>query len=266
MKGKEHSMPEEEKLSRSEQARVNGAKSKGPTSAEGKAKSSANALKHGFAAVVNVVLRIEDRAAFEQHVAQFRQSFEIGSYAEQSLVDQLAAIQWRQSRLVGLETALIDAQIGIQNATLHEMYPLSADDQAFHPVKAWQALAHQPPRAHPDDPAPDPTVPTDGYDVSSLELVRRYQVSLDRQFRNTLMNLRQLRKDLAPSGVAAQPSTDSASSPAAPQKALEPNEPKKSETLAQPPSKPPLYADRSHPNEPPHQVDNSVKVNPVKRR
>ena len=192
-----------EKLTHSEQSRINGSKSKGPTSLEGKAKSSANALKHGFAAVINVALHMEDKAAFEQHVAQFRASFSTRTYAEQSLVDQLAAIQWRQSRLVTIETALLDAQIGIQQDTLKEMYPISCDDQAFRLVKAWQALSHQPPKPGPDAEPYDPTVPTDGYDVTSLELVRRYQVSLDRQFRNTLLSLRQLQKDFTPAGGAA---------------------------------------------------------------
>ena len=212
-----------EKRSHSEQARINGSKSKGPTSAEGKAKSSANALKHGFAAVINVVLRIEDKAVFEQHVAEFRASFEVHSYAEQSLVDQLAAIQWRQSRLVGLETALLDAQLGIQDAALKDLYPLSCDDESFKLVKAWQALSHQPPKPNPDTDEPQgPEIPTDGYDVTSLELVRRYQVSLDRQFRNTLLNLRQLRKDFSPA-AALVPATGIAAKPNEPK--IEPQNP-----------------------------------------
>ena len=213
-----------ETLTHSEQSRINGAKSKGPTSIEGKAKSSANALKHGFAAVINVALHIEDKAAFEQHAAQFRASFTTNTYAEQSLVDQLAAIQWRQSRLVGIETALLDAQLGIQHDTLKEMYPLSCDNQAFQLVKAWQALSHQPPKPALDAEPYDPTVPTDGYDVSSLELVRRYQVSLDRQFRNTLLNLRQLQQDFAPS----QPP------PAAPNEPGKPEEPAPAQTNPSP--------------------------------
>jgi hypothetical protein len=185
------------KLSKSEQARINGAKSKGPASIEGKAHSSQNAIKHGFAAVINVVLRIEDKPAFERHLEGFRASFKPVDYAEQTFVEQLAAINWRQSRLIGLETALIDAQIDFQRDQVCALSPESAADPYFHLVQAWQALARQPQRSSEDDQK-DPSVPPEGYDINSLELVRRYQVSLDRQFRNVLLNLRQYRKDFAP--------------------------------------------------------------------
>ena len=189
-----------DKLTPSEQSRLNGSKSKGPKTPEGRAKSSTNAIKHGFAATSNVVLLIEDEPAFEKHLAETRACYQPRNYAEQTLVDQLASLQWRQSRLVAIETALIDAQVGLQNQNFTSLYPNSADDEYLHLVKAWQALAHPPQK--PDasyDPEPhDPTVPPTAYDITSIELVRRYQVSLDRQFRNALLNLRQYRKDFAP--------------------------------------------------------------------
>ena len=49
---------------RAEASRSNGTKSKGPKTPEGKARSSQNALKHGFRAEKYVVLRDEDAAAF----------------------------------------------------------------------------------------------------------------------------------------------------------------------------------------------------------
>ena len=191
-----------EKLTRSEQARINGSKSNGPTSIEGKARSSANAIKHGFAAVINVVLSIEDEPAFQAHVEGFRASFQPQNYVENSLVEQLAAIQWRQSRLVGLETALIDAPVALHNVHICTRSPISSEDEYFHLVKAWQALAREPERPKADDEPRDHNVPQVGYDISGIELVRRYQVSLDRQFRNTLLNLRQYRKDFAPTQAA----------------------------------------------------------------
>ena len=102
-------MSETQKRTHSEQARINGAKSRGPITPEGKAKSSANALKHGFAATVNNVLAVEDQADFQLHLARIRASYAPKNYMEETLVDQLASIGWRQARLVGLETSLIDA-------------------------------------------------------------------------------------------------------------------------------------------------------------
>ncbi|HEY3742929.1 MAG TPA: hypothetical protein VGL53_23945 [Bryobacteraceae bacterium] len=219
------------KLSRSAQSRINGAKSKGPISPEGKARSSQNALKHGFAAVINVVLRIEDEPAFHQHVDGFRASFKPQDYTESTLVDQLAAINWRQARLIGLETALIDAQVELQLGSLRATQPDACDDPYFRLVQAWQALAQKPKNERPSEMEnEDPTLATPAYDINSLELLRRYQTSLDRQFRNAMLNLRQYRQDFgtgtATTTAAAAPTPAPPARQTEQQSIEEPNEPK----------------------------------------
>jgi hypothetical protein len=54
-------------MTKSEQARINGAKSKGPVTPEGKKTSSRNSLKHGFAATQNVVISLEDEPEWNLH-------------------------------------------------------------------------------------------------------------------------------------------------------------------------------------------------------
>ena len=191
------------KHSRSEQSRINGAKSKGPTSPEGKAISSQNALKHGFAAAINNVLCVEDKEAFELHVAGYRAAFTPQNYLEETLVDQLASVNWRQTRLAGIETAIVDAQLAVQADEVEASQPNNEVDPYCHLVYAWQSLARK--TKMPEDPAALPAT----FDLHCLELVRRYITTFDRQYRNTLLNLRQYRKDFAP-----------------PQPAPEPNEPK----------------------------------------
>jgi hypothetical protein len=53
-----------EPLSRSEQSRVNGAKSRGPASAAGKARAARNPVRHGFTSPHQVCLADEDPRAF----------------------------------------------------------------------------------------------------------------------------------------------------------------------------------------------------------
>ena len=194
------------KRSRSEQARINGANSKGPTSPEGKATSSRNALKHGFAAVINNVISVEDKEAFENHTAGYRDAFTPQNYFETTLIDQLASVNWRQTRLVGLETAILDAQLSVQSKAVDE-FEGDAADPYVRMVYAWHALARK------SEPAENPAALAETFDIHCLELVRRYITTLDRQYRNTLLNLRQYRKDFAPAPPQAQPSP-------------EPNEPK----------------------------------------
>jgi hypothetical protein len=165
--------PETPKLTRAEQSRLNGAKSKGPITPEGKANSSSNAIKHGFAAHENVVLAVEDEADWLAHLDSFRTSFLPQCYVEQRLVDHLASINWRQSRLIAIETALIDVQMSIQDGNVQIIHPDACDNPYFNLVLAWQGLVRQPqpaPRPNPDEPH-NPTLPPDRYDLNSIELV-----------------------------------------------------------------------------------------------
>ena len=173
-----------EKLSRADQARINGKFSKGPTSPNGKAKSSKNALKHGFAATTNVVIRLEHESEFDAHRAGFHASFKPKDYFELQLVDQLAAISWRQNRLVSAETALIDDQISIQAHAIAGIHPECCQDPYFHLAKAFQALSSSSINHHQQLLTETTTTATTGNkdeddvaqlssNIGSLELVRR---------------------------------------------------------------------------------------------
>jgi len=164
--------------------------------------SSRNALKHGFAAGINNVIVIEDKEAFERHTIGYRAAFTPQNYFKETLIDQLASVNWRQTRLVGLETALLDAQLSVQRDAVTEFDGDNADPYV-RMVYAWHALARK------LEPTENPEALPQTFDIHCLELVRRYITTLDRQYRNTLLNLRQYRKDFAP-----------------PQLLLDPNEPK----------------------------------------
>jgi hypothetical protein len=174
---------------RAEQSRINGAQSHGPTSDSGKARSSKNALKHGFAATVNNVLRIEDPDEFNAHVAGIHAAWSPKDYYEKVLVDQIASITWRHARLVATETFLLGGQISLQNANLEAMHD-SGPDPYFKLTLAWQSLARKA-----QTPDPNPTLPLDGFDINSIDLLRRYNTMLDRQHRSAIANLRQYREE-----------------------------------------------------------------------
>src|SRR5690349_14244617 len=94
-------------------ARINGAKSRGPKTPEGKARSSRNAVKHGFFSTA-APLSEEDLAACRQfldgHVAFLRPADPM----ELSLVRQMAAVRWDLRSALALETQALAAEIDRQ--------------------------------------------------------------------------------------------------------------------------------------------------------
>jgi hypothetical protein len=86
-------------------SRLNGALSHGPTSEEGKATSSRNALKTGLTGRT-VLLPSEDAALYEAHLAQFRDRYQPVGEQELALVQSLADTHWRIARIPSLEMGI----------------------------------------------------------------------------------------------------------------------------------------------------------------
>src|SRR4051812_37783949 len=85
--------------------RANAQVSTGPTTSEGKAKSSLNAVKTGLTGRT-VLLPSEDAALYRAHVERFHQELQPIGERETTLVQNLADTQWRLNRIPGLEAAL----------------------------------------------------------------------------------------------------------------------------------------------------------------
>ena len=97
-------------LNRSEQARINGAKSKGPVTEEGKAISSKNSIKHGLTARTFLLSNEEvsdGQEMIDAYVARFRPADRV----ESDLVITAAVAMFRLNRAWSIETGIIDYEL-----------------------------------------------------------------------------------------------------------------------------------------------------------
>jgi hypothetical protein len=86
--------------------RANAARSTGPRTPAGKARSSYNSLKHGLYAR-DVVLPGEDRAEYDRLLAELMAEFRPHARYETMLVERLADISWRLGRAAAIEAGLL---------------------------------------------------------------------------------------------------------------------------------------------------------------
>lgn len=89
---------------------LNGARSKGPKTPEGKASSSLNALHHGLSAK-NLLLPGEDAAEYEQHLDGYFSSFAPATLPEAQIVAQVGDLAWKVERLTKLENNRLRARL-----------------------------------------------------------------------------------------------------------------------------------------------------------
>ncbi|MDX1981835.1 MAG: hypothetical protein SFV51_16310 [Bryobacteraceae bacterium] len=97
-------------MTRSEAARINGAKSRGPATPAGKARSAMNATTHGLTARDHR-LATEDREAYEQNLQVFINHFRPATTVDAKLVHLLAGLHWRIHRAEAIEASLIDMEM-----------------------------------------------------------------------------------------------------------------------------------------------------------
>ena len=154
---------------KSDTARANGAKSRGPTTAEGKEKSSRNALKHGLTAGTgNILLDCEDPDEFEEIFNKLLGIHEPATPAENDLVEEMVAARWRIRRMWTIETNLFNVEI------LTQQSKTESPDPGIHLAMAYRALAD---------------------DSRSLALASRYEARLQRLYDRAYKTLRELQQE-----------------------------------------------------------------------
>jgi len=151
-----------------EAARRNGARSKGPVSAEGKARASRNALRHGLCFPA-ILFPGEDPAHFEALRAALEAEYAPASPSARLLVERLAVTVWKLARCDRLEARL---------ATIEPHCPTG---RLF----------------------PDPGLPRVLSRVPELATLLRWQAQLDRQLHRLTKSLAEHARFASPSGEPA---------------------------------------------------------------
>ncbi len=119
------STPHRTELNRAEINKKNSQHSTGPKTAEGKQRSSLNALRHGLTGQI-VVMPTEDMNAYQLHLASFTDEYSPKGATEANLVQALADTSWRLNRVAALETNLLT--LGIANPSPFSDAPQQIQD------------------------------------------------------------------------------------------------------------------------------------------
>jgi hypothetical protein len=98
---------------KTESSRANGARSHGPVTAEGKQRSSQNALRHGLLAE-QVVLDCEGREAFEDLLTDHVHRFQPTDEVEYALIEEMAVCHWRIRRTWAIEARMLQDHVDDQ--------------------------------------------------------------------------------------------------------------------------------------------------------
>ena len=121
-------------------ARINGRKSKGPVTPEGKARSSQNAITHGIHARA-VVLSTENPEKYDQLKAEYFAYWKPETVFETDLVNDIAISRWRLNRLLANETAAIDREIDRQRVAIKQEF--KSIDPCTRTAIAYSTLADE---------------------------------------------------------------------------------------------------------------------------
>ncbi len=151
-------------------SRNNGARSQGPVTIEGKARSSRNAVRHGLTAKT-VVLNNEDPAQFKILCENLANDYEPQTEYEQELVGQLAGARWKLRRCNILEKGIFDKAVDEMRPTIQAEYA-GADEEMVTIFALEKAI-----------------------DSPQFKSLRRYMTQLLREERHASAQLEKLRRE-----------------------------------------------------------------------
>src|SRR5690242_6300404 len=102
---------------RSNAARINGAKSRGPVTPEGKKRSSMNGLTHGLCAR-SVIIGKESEEAFNTMLKEHLAWFSPCDGVERAVIEEMVAAKWRQLRAMEIEDEWLEQELDGQESSL----------------------------------------------------------------------------------------------------------------------------------------------------
>ena len=125
-------------LDKAESARINGAKSKGPITPEGKAICSLNALKYGFSAKT-MILQNENPADFAELLESYIVDLAPSNQPQRDLVADIVAARWRLRRIWNYENAMLDVEMDLNSVEFAKRFVQV--DESVRGGMAYQTLA-----------------------------------------------------------------------------------------------------------------------------
>jgi hypothetical protein len=185
-------MPASEARIRASQA--NGARSKGPTTDEGKARSRCNSYKHGLTATV--VLPANDAAEVERLSLAYRDELKAEGEVGHALAHRMAVMSVRMDRCVDQETAALTDRVRLALDEFEAPEGVDAGEAERLRAEACRRAMFDPSR--------------------EACLARRYEAAAERCFFRALKELRQLQK----ASTVASPVAEIAAQAQATMKAL----------------------------------------------
>jgi hypothetical protein len=152
-------------------ARANGAKSHGPVTPEGKAKSALNAITHGLTASA-IVLTTESKEKYETLLASYLERCDPDGPIEIDLVEEIVAAKWQQRRVATMITALMDVTMDRMEKEIRDEF--ENIDNGVRTVLAFEKEAKQ---------------------SATLALLNRYAARHAREYHRALRHLREIQSE-----------------------------------------------------------------------
>jgi hypothetical protein len=142
----------------------------GPTTEQGKARVSQNAVKHGMTSRKMFVLQNENPEEWEQMLADCIQEFQPATPFESRLVEEIAFANWRLRRAWTHENALFDTEM--ENGAEAFAAKYAHADEGVRQGTAFRSIADS---------------------SKALPLAIRYEARLERAYKRAIKTLEDLR-------------------------------------------------------------------------
>jgi hypothetical protein len=123
--------------------RLNGLRSKGRKTLEGRARSARNAIKHGLTCAQPKLLRHEDEPAYRILRKRFIDYLQPRDPFELLLLESIVEAKWQVQRAEDMELKLLNAEIDVLEIEIAEHNVTPTPDIAAIQVGAWRGATHR---------------------------------------------------------------------------------------------------------------------------